>query len=262
MGEAELCRFEAVCVAFFMDGDAEGREVLEYFERTVASLEVGSVIIGEEPVVCRSCGVTALRLASAAQREQFRATKDRARSRAHAELLTRRRGRLARKLDEVVETNGPPTSWANLQRAMQGLRDFASKHAAELGAQAFFRGVLLLIVEQQRKPSVVRWRLDSAVLTDAHDEDFIDDAVRLFNELPLRRVRVGDALLLELDPTWSDVSLVRLLKSLGARRLATDGPTPTGTLEPSSNPRTNIDGTDDDTPPLADLLCLDFCSFL
>lgn len=268
---SKLERFKAACFSFFTDGDPQAKAVLLQLDTLLDSLEASECVLvsleGQTPLSC-ACGVTYENLQSADHRAAYRRAKDEARSRAHAALHARRQERLRVLLDDrPALVNGDSCVWANASRAMAALKRFSAKHAATLGAQPFFRGLLFLIIEQQRQRTVVRWHIDAAVLTDAATEEFIADSIELFRQLPLLRVKIDlpNSLALELAPTWSDAMLTRLVKSAGARHFLPsieDTALPTGRTEITSVPRTNIDGSLDETPPILDLVCVDFCSLL
>lgn len=252
-------RFEESAFEFFTVGSEDARQMLFEFEKG-------------PPWSCLSvaCGLND----PCINRDEYSRAKDRARARAHVHLRERRQRILRDSLlsRRTRNVGGDPTVWADTKRAVTSLDKFSKKYKK----QHFLRGLLALLLEQQRHSVVLRWCLDNtAIITDAGTEQFIVDAAHLLCDLFVvvhhdalttvkRKDRLGRAALtLELSASWSNPMLSRLVKKFSvAKKKTCPKRSPQFVFDETCERRPNIDGRNDETPPYLDLLVLDINSTL
>ena len=254
-----LSRFKAAALRFYMRGDIDAQAMLLEFEESNLS-ESATVIIESSPLSV-DCGLSLL-AHKPSLRSAFVNAKDDARREAHGLLLTERRALLKKALADADIDDELPTSWERLKRSVAGLRTFSAKYRGNVAAQPLLRGAIAFLIETQRSPCVVTWVVDGAVFTESGGKAYVDDVVRLLRELPLLRAdlrKFPDEISLELDQSWSDANLERLIRSAkNYQSDAEDHAKPTGRfLRRHDALRSNADGSQDEKGLCIDALCLD-----
>lgn len=232
--------FEDCAFAYFTEGREDARQMLFEFEK------------GGPPWSALS---VACELHLEVNRDEYSRAKDRARSRAHLFLRSRRRNLLRGTLGE--KRSGSVTEWNKVNAAISARNKFSKKYKS---STLFYVGLSNFLLEQQRHSVVLRWCLDVAVIADAGTEQYIVDSARLLRDLHVSLVRQEDydnnTVVLELSSMWSNSMLSRLVK-YSSSSSATTKMNRKFVFVATSQSRPNIDGRSDETPPYLDLLALD-----
>ena len=240
----------AACGNFFRNNDAEAAALIEFIQSSDPSAPATTINMAPETPLERSCGLRAA-AASPELRARYLALKDAARAAAHAAALdARRRNFLAKASALPAAAAEPPCAWARVRGAADALGAFGRAWRHAPGANGVVAGLARLLRDQARSDVVLRWTADAAAVFEA-PEGFVDafcDVVRASHVLCV--VGEDDALLLELDPAWSDRSLRRAAAAAG--KVA--GAAPHGAVAATDRARTNVDGELDETPPFLDRL--------
>ncbi|KAJ1450753.1 hypothetical protein M885DRAFT_531399 [Pelagophyceae sp. CCMP2097] len=257
--DAELVCFSDACERFFVGGDTDARVMLECWDSLF--LDGAAAIFVDESGLTRRSGLVRA-AADAARARTYAVAKDAARRRAHGVHLARRVARLGALLQSADTPLDKATQWRQVAHAMDALGGFTRAWRDALGARPFTFGLAAYLLTQQRSRTVVRWRIDAALLVESGNDAFMDGAASVLRGLPLRRDAISDdSILLALDADYSDASIARLLKSI-SRSMPDDASRPSGTFETTDIPRPNADGAQDEAVPVYDQLCLDLCSLL